>query len=103
MIRALFEFFNSSPDIVNKIGDLKLIGDISFQWFNEVGYVVRALRRYRKILQRSILGFNPLQYVEQQAWLEITEWIDVIQFRFARVSVLLRIKRGGVVHGKRLH
>ena len=103
LIRALFEFFNSSPDIVNKISDLKLIGDISFQRFNEVGYVVRALRGYRKVLQRSILGLNPLQYVKQQTGQEITEWIDVIQFRLARIPVLLRIKRGGVVYGKRLN
>lgn len=100
LIRALFEFFNSSPDVVNKIGDLKLVSDISFQRFNEVGYVVRALRRYRKILQGSILGFNPFQYVKQQTGQEIAEWIDVIQFRFSCVSVLLRIKSGGIVYGK---
>ena len=89
LIRALFEFFNSSPNVVNKIGNFKLISDISFQRFNEVGYIVCALRRYRKILQRSILGFNPFQHVKQQTGQEITEWIDVIQFRLACVSVLL--------------
>lgn len=66
LIRAFFEFFNNSPDVVNKISNFKLISDISFQRFNEVCYVVRALRRYRKVLKRSILGFNPFQYVKQQ-------------------------------------
>ena len=51
LIRTFFEFFNNSPDVVNKISNLKLVSDISFQRFNEVGYVVRALRRYRKVLQ----------------------------------------------------
>lgn len=59
LIRAFFEFFNSSPDVVNKISDFKLVSDISFQRFNEVSYVVCALRGYRKVLQRSILSFNP--------------------------------------------
>lgn len=103
LICAFFEFFNNSPDIVNKICDLKLVSDISFQRFNEVGYVVRALRRYCKVLKRSILGFNPFQYVKQQAGQEIAEWIDVIQFRFTCVSVLLRIKRGRIIYGKRLY
>ena len=49
LIRALFEFFDISPDVVNKISNFKLIGYIPFQRFNEVGYVVRALRRYGKI------------------------------------------------------
>lgn len=50
LICAFFEFFNSSPDVVNKISDLKLVSDISFQRFNEVCYVVCALRRHSKIL-----------------------------------------------------
>ena len=103
LIRTLFEFFNSSPNVINKISDLKLVSDISFQRFNEISYVVCALRRHSKILQRSILGFNPFQYVKQQTRQEIAEWINVIQFRFACVSVLLRIKRSGIVYGKRLH
>ena len=103
LIRALFEFFNNSSDVVNKISDLKLVSDISFQRFNEVGYVVRALRRHSKILQRSILGFNPFQYVKQQTRQKIAEWIDVIQFRLACISVLLRIKRSRIVYSKRLH
>ena len=49
LICALFEFFDSCPDVVDKIGDFKLISDIPFKRFNEVGYVVRTLRRYCKI------------------------------------------------------
>lgn len=66
LICALFEFFDISPDVVNKISNFKLISDIPFKRFNEVGYVVRALRRYGKILKRSVLCFNPFQYVKQQ-------------------------------------
>ena len=49
LICALFEFFNNCSDVVDKISDFKLISDIPFKRFNEVGYVVRALRRYCKI------------------------------------------------------
>ena len=49
LIRALFEFFDSCSDVVYKIGDFKLISDIPFKRFNEVGYVVRALCRYGEI------------------------------------------------------
>lgn len=49
LIRALFEFFDNCPDVVDKIGDFKLISDIPFKRFNEVGYVVRTLSRYCKI------------------------------------------------------
>ena len=49
LIHALFEFFDSCPDVVNKICNFKLISDIPFKRFNEVGYVVRTLRRYCKI------------------------------------------------------
>ena len=49
LIHALFEFFDSCPDVVNKIGNFKLISDIPFKRFNEVGYVVRALCRYGEI------------------------------------------------------
>ena len=103
LIRALFEFFNNSPGIVNKISNFKLISDISFQRFNEVGYVIRALRRYCKVLKRSILGFNPFQHVKQQAGQEISKLVNVVQFRFTSISVLLRIKCRGIVYGKRLY
>ena len=49
LICALFEFFDNCSDVVDKIGDFKLISDIPFKWFNEVGYVVRTLRGYCKI------------------------------------------------------
>ena len=49
LICALFEFFDNCPDVVDKIGDFKLISDIPFKRFNEVGYVVRALCRYGEI------------------------------------------------------
>lgn len=83
LICALFEFFYSCPNVVDKICDFKLISDIPFQWFNKICYVVRALHRYGKILKRSVLCLNPFQHVEQQTRQEITEWIDVVQFRFA--------------------
>ena len=50
LIRALFEFFDISPNVINKISNFKLIGYIPFQWFNKVCYVVCALCRYSKIL-----------------------------------------------------
>ena len=103
LIRALFEFFDSCPDVVNKIGNFNLISDIPFKRFNEVGYVVRALRRYGKILKRSVLCLNPFQHVEQQTRQKITEWINVVQFRFARVSILLRIKCSRIVYCKRFY
>ena len=83
LICALFEFFYNCSDVVDKICDFKLISDIPFKRFNEISYVVRALRGYGKIPKRSVLGLNPFQHVEQQTRQEITEWIDVVQFRFA--------------------
>lgn len=65
LICALFEFFYNCSDVVDKICDFKLISDIPFKRFNEVSYVVRALRRYGKIPKRSVLGLNPFQHVEQ--------------------------------------